>query len=58
MKFGQFMSYYKRKKYQKIAFIKCFDKKFSFVILHKPAKFHYQTVFTKLFSKTHFMFHG
>ena len=38
-------------------FIEFFDKKFSFVILHKLAKFHYQTVFTlKLSSKIYFMF--
>ena len=66
MKFGQFMSYYKRKNFIKKFYrncglyadlyrifftedslkIKLFDKKNSFVILHKLAKFHYKTVFT------------
>ena len=32
--------------FQAIFFIKYFDKKFSFVILHKQAKFHSQAVFT------------
>ena len=32
--------------FQAIFFIKSFDKNFSFIILHKLAKFHYQTVFT------------
>ena len=32
-------------------FIESSDKIFSFVVLHKLAKFHYQTVFTKLISK-------
>ena len=34
------------KKGQAIISIKCFHKKFSFVILYKLAKFHYQTVLT------------
>ena len=32
--------------FQATFFIEFFDKKFSFVILHKVAKCHYQTVFT------------
>ena len=45
--------------FQATFFIKIFDKEFSFVSLHKLAKFHYQTVFTfKLFSKEFLMFHA
>ena len=32
--------------FQATFFVKFFDKKFYLVIVHKPAKFHYQTVFT------------
>ena len=35
-----------RTSFQAIFFIEFFDKKFHLVILHKVAKFHYQTVFT------------
>ena len=36
----------KNTSFQATVFIKCFDKNFYFLILHKLAKFYYQTVFT------------
>ena len=47
--------------FQATFFIEFFDKKFSFIMLHKLVKFHYQNVFTrlsKLFSKMCLVFNA